>query len=244
MSGTADSWRRGQSSVGGEARESPGLTRVHMGVDVMRIALFTDSYLPTVDGVVTSVLTTRRQLEANGHEVVVFAPEDPRGRGKREAGTIYVRAKEFAHYPGYRLAMFPGRETDRRGYRAMPPGHARSRHRDEMGVERERRRPACRPRRAGEEPDDAHPGVPPGPRGEPRHETHDRRHGAVHGEVLRSRPAPRPRRRRDLHRLRARRRPAEVLRDGGCVRDRIKVPDPRARRSACPPLRAARPLPD
>src|SRR2546428_1111587 len=112
MSGTADSWRRGQSSVGGEARESPGLTRVHMGVDVMRIALFTDSYLPTVDGVVTSVLTTRRQLEANGHEVVVFAPEDPRGRGKREAGTIYVRAKEFAHYPGYRLAMFPGRETE------------------------------------------------------------------------------------------------------------------------------------
>src|SRR3989454_2593124 len=104
-------WRRGRSSVGGEARESPGLSRVHTGVDLTRIALFTDSYLPTVDGVVTSVLTTRRQLEAHGHEVVVFAPEDPRRRGKREAGTIYVRAKEFAHYPGYRLAMFPGRGT-------------------------------------------------------------------------------------------------------------------------------------
>ncbi len=78
----------------------------------MRIALFTDSYLPTVDGVVTSVLTTRRQLEADGHEVVVFAPEDPRRREVREAGTIYVRAKEFRHYPGYRLAMFPGREVD------------------------------------------------------------------------------------------------------------------------------------
>ena len=81
-------------------------------MDATRIALFTDSYLPTVDGVVTSVLTTRRQLEAHGHEVVVFAPEDPRRRGKREPGTIYVRAKEFRHYPGYRLAMFPGRETD------------------------------------------------------------------------------------------------------------------------------------
>lgn len=78
----------------------------------MRIALFTDSYLPTIDGVVTSVLTTRRQLEADGHEVVVFAPEDPRRRGFRETGTIYVRAKEFRHYPGYRLAMFPGREVD------------------------------------------------------------------------------------------------------------------------------------
>src|SRR3972149_5450364 len=78
----------------------------------MRIALFTDSYLPTVDGVVTSVLSTRRQLEADGHEVVVFAPEDPRRRGVREAGTIYVRAREFRSYPGYRLAMFPGREVD------------------------------------------------------------------------------------------------------------------------------------
>lgn len=78
----------------------------------MRVALFTDSYLPTVDGVVTSVLTTRRQLEAHGHEVVIFAPEDPRRREMREAGTIYVRAKEFRHYPGYRLAMFPGREVD------------------------------------------------------------------------------------------------------------------------------------
>ena len=78
----------------------------------MRIALFTDSYLPTVDGVVTSVLSTRRQLEAHGHEVVVFAPEDPRRRGAHETGTVYVRAKEFRHYPGSRLAMFPGHEVD------------------------------------------------------------------------------------------------------------------------------------
>src|SRR2546425_328273 len=110
--GTAHSWRREPYTVLGEARKSPGLRRVRTGVDAVRIALFTDSYLPTVDGVVTSVLTTRRQLEAHGHQVVVFAPEDPHRRGKREPGTIYVRAKEFRHYPGYRLAMFPGRETD------------------------------------------------------------------------------------------------------------------------------------
>src|SRR2546430_3134968 len=109
---TEDSWRRGPYTVRGEARESPELRRLRRGVDAIRIALFTDSYLPPVDGVVTSVLTTRRQLEAHGHEVVVFAPEDPHRRGKREPGTIYVRAKEFRHYPGYRLAMVPGRETD------------------------------------------------------------------------------------------------------------------------------------
>ncbi len=79
----------------------------------MKVALFTDSYLPTVDGVVTSVLATRRQLEADGHEVVVFAPEDPRRRVKREPNTIFVRAHELRHYPGYRFAMLPGREVDR-----------------------------------------------------------------------------------------------------------------------------------
>ena len=78
----------------------------------MRIALFTDTYLPTVDGVVTSVLATKRQLVADGHEVVVFAPEDPHRRGAHEAGTVYIRAKELRTYPGYRLAMFPGREVD------------------------------------------------------------------------------------------------------------------------------------
>ena len=78
----------------------------------MKIALFTDSSLPTVGGVVTSVLTTRRQLEADGHEVVVFAPEDPRHRVRREANTIFVRARELRNYPGYRLATLPGREVD------------------------------------------------------------------------------------------------------------------------------------
>ena len=78
----------------------------------MKIALFTDTYLPAVDGVVTSVLATRRQLLADGHEVVVFAPEDPKRRGTNEPGMVYVRAKEFRTYPGYRLAMFPGREVD------------------------------------------------------------------------------------------------------------------------------------
>jgi len=79
----------------------------------LKIALFTDSYLPTVDGVVTSVLTTRHQLEADGHEVTVFAPEDPRRRVKRDENTIFVRAHELRHYPGYRFAMLPGREVDR-----------------------------------------------------------------------------------------------------------------------------------
>src|SRR5205823_12252253 len=83
------------------------------GVDGMRIALFTDTYLPTVDGDVTSVLSTRRQLEAHGHEVVVFAPEGPRRRGTHDDCAVYVRASEFRHASGYRLSMLPVRDADR-----------------------------------------------------------------------------------------------------------------------------------
>jgi len=78
----------------------------------LRVALFTDSYLPTVDGVVNSVLATRRELEAHGHRVFVFAPEDPDNGHAVERDTIFLRAKGFRPYPGYRLAIFPGREIE------------------------------------------------------------------------------------------------------------------------------------
>ncbi|HEV8595432.1 MAG TPA: glycosyltransferase [Thermoplasmata archaeon] len=78
----------------------------------MKIALFTDSYLPTVDGVVTSLLMSKRELEKLGHEVVVFAPQIPGNGCGRSEDVIWVRAREFRAYPGYRLAIFPGREVE------------------------------------------------------------------------------------------------------------------------------------
>ena len=40
----------------------------------MRIALFTDTYSPEINGVVTSVDTYLKELERRGHDVTVFAP--------------------------------------------------------------------------------------------------------------------------------------------------------------------------
>ena len=40
----------------------------------MRIALFTETFLPKVDGVVTITLQMLRHLRAHGHEVIIFAP--------------------------------------------------------------------------------------------------------------------------------------------------------------------------
>ena len=72
----------------------------------MRIAMMTDSYLPTRDGVVTSVMLTKEVLEARGHEVFIVAP-DPGVESQRQEGIVYFRSKGFKSYPGYFVPMFP-----------------------------------------------------------------------------------------------------------------------------------------
>ncbi|WP_349827830.1 glycosyltransferase family 4 protein [Brevibacterium litoralis] len=46
----------------------------------MRIALFTETFLPKIDGVVTRLMGTLDELAGMGHEVVVFAPGHPPAR--------------------------------------------------------------------------------------------------------------------------------------------------------------------
>ncbi len=70
----------------------------------MRVAIVTDSYFPTRDGVATAVLATKQCLEQLGHEVFIVAP-DPGEKG-REEGVYYVKAKPFKSYEGYFLPTF------------------------------------------------------------------------------------------------------------------------------------------
>jgi 1,2-diacylglycerol 3-alpha-glucosyltransferase len=78
----------------------------------MRIGMFTDTWYPTRDGVVTSMTTSRKILESMGHTVYVFAPDDPHGRAPREERVFYFPASEFTMYRGYRLAIYPARHMD------------------------------------------------------------------------------------------------------------------------------------
>ena len=71
----------------------------------MRIAMVTDSYYPTKDGVVTSVSITKRALEEKGHEVFVVAP-DP-GEKDRIEGVIYIGSVRFRSYAGYFIPIMP-----------------------------------------------------------------------------------------------------------------------------------------
>ena len=73
----------------------------------MRIAMVTDSYYPTKDGVVTSVAITKRALEEKGHEVFIVAP-DP-GEKDRIDGVIYIGSIKFRSYAGYFIPIMPSK---------------------------------------------------------------------------------------------------------------------------------------
>lgn len=72
----------------------------------MKIAMFADSFHPTVDGAVASMEIISGGLEARGHEVVVLAPEPGRPL-KYWRKVHYLPSREFRSYPGYRIVVSP-----------------------------------------------------------------------------------------------------------------------------------------
>ncbi|HEU5322686.1 MAG TPA: glycosyltransferase, partial [Methylomirabilota bacterium] len=70
----------------------------------MRIALFTNNYLPFHGGVTISVETLRAGLEARGHEAWVFAPRFP-GAADGLPRVIRYPSIPAATYPQFPLAV-------------------------------------------------------------------------------------------------------------------------------------------
>ena len=64
----------------------------------MRVALFTETFLPKIDGIVTRLVRTLDHLQALGHEALVFAPHDPPAS---YAGHRVVRVPAFSFRPWY-----------------------------------------------------------------------------------------------------------------------------------------------
>ncbi len=70
----------------------------------MRIALFTETFIPKVDGIVTTLCQTVRQLRELGHQVLIFAPEG--GFEEFENCRIVgMKSSSFPLYPELRLAL-------------------------------------------------------------------------------------------------------------------------------------------
>lgn len=74
----------------------------------MRIAFFSDTYLPNRDGVVTSILTLRKALEERGHEVFIFCSGSRQAKERNlDDHVFYYTSIPFKPYPDYKIAIFP-----------------------------------------------------------------------------------------------------------------------------------------
>ena len=70
----------------------------------LRIALFTETFLPKIDGVVTRLCQTIRHLQLAGHQVVVIAPDG--GVAAFEGARVHgVPGLPFPLYPDIKLAV-------------------------------------------------------------------------------------------------------------------------------------------
>jgi 1,2-diacylglycerol 3-alpha-glucosyltransferase len=73
--------------------------------------MLTDSYLPSRDGVVTSILLTKQKLEDMGHDVFIVAPE-PTDKADKQEGVHYFPSVEFRKYPGYWIPILPSNKIE------------------------------------------------------------------------------------------------------------------------------------
>ena len=74
-------------------------------VEILRIALFTETFLPSTDGVVTRLRHTLEELNRTGDEVMVFAPRYGEGPGSYAGARILrLHSVPFPPYPQIKLA--------------------------------------------------------------------------------------------------------------------------------------------
>jgi 1,2-diacylglycerol 3-alpha-glucosyltransferase len=74
----------------------------------LNIAFYSDSYLPAVDGVVTSMLEFKRELERRGNKVYIFSSAQLRDKKMYESRNVFLHTGlRFKPYPQYSVALFP-----------------------------------------------------------------------------------------------------------------------------------------
>jgi 1,2-diacylglycerol 3-alpha-glucosyltransferase len=74
----------------------------------LKIVFFTDTYAPSVDGVVTSIINTKTELERRGHKVYIFTSGNIGVKPIAEISknVFAIHGIKFPKYPQYRIALF------------------------------------------------------------------------------------------------------------------------------------------
>jgi 1,2-diacylglycerol 3-alpha-glucosyltransferase len=77
--------------------------------DSLKIAFYTDTFLPAHDGVVTSILGFRKELMKRGHEVYIFAAGNSQTiqLAAKQRNIFVTRGMGLKNYPQYSFALLP-----------------------------------------------------------------------------------------------------------------------------------------
>ena len=71
----------------------------------MNIGIFADTYSPQINGVITSFVTLKKQLEKKGHHVTIVTVKTPLAK-ESEPGVIRVPSIPFRAFDGMRIGVF------------------------------------------------------------------------------------------------------------------------------------------
>ncbi len=83
-------------------------TSLYQGYDggaEMKIGIFSDTYMPQINGVVTSIQMLKKQLEKRGHEVYVFTPYDPKQKYEPDSHVFRLPSMPFVFVQQYRMCL-------------------------------------------------------------------------------------------------------------------------------------------
>jgi len=79
----------------------------------MRIAFFTETWFPNVDGVVVAISSAKRELERRGNDILILTAGGQSKKRRGEGGHVFnFPAVDFPPYPAYKLAVFPYPEAE------------------------------------------------------------------------------------------------------------------------------------
>ncbi len=76
-------------------------------MESLKIAFYTDTYLPAIDGVVSSILNFKGELESRGHTVYIFSSHKIGSTAAHPKNTFLYPGIDFKPYPQYSMAIFP-----------------------------------------------------------------------------------------------------------------------------------------
>lgn len=77
-------------------------------MEKINIAFYSDTYLPAMDGVVSSMINFKHELERRGHKVYIFTSGDNASKKRYSSKSIFISSGiKFKPYPQYKIALFP-----------------------------------------------------------------------------------------------------------------------------------------